>query len=81
MTEDFLSSQQEYESNTPRDALRILRKDMFSEENRFDGSLLDANAPMSVPPRLLSFIRGILGGAGESDSNDNIPQSIMSLTQ
>ena len=54
--EDFLSRCEEIEAKTLCDALH---KDIFSDENRFDGSLLDPNAQTTyVPSQLLSFIRG-----------------------
>ena len=80
--EDFLSRREEIEAKTLSDALRILRKDMFSDENRFDGSLLDPNAQTtSVPSQLLSFIRRLLGGASKENGDESIPQSILSVTQ
>ena len=72
--EDFLSRREEIEAKTLSDALRILRKDMFSDENRFDGSLLDPNAQTtSAPSQLLSFVRRLLGGARKENGDESIP--------
>ena len=62
------SNSNEIESKTLRDALRILCKDMFNFENRFNGSLLNQGAQTSsVPPQHLPFIRRLLGGDSEDD--------------
>ena len=55
---------------------------MFSVEICFNGSLLNQDAKTrSAVLQLLSFIRGLLGGASEDNGDDNVPQFICSLTQ
>ena len=55
---------------------------MFSVEICFNESLLNQDAKTrSAVLQLLSFIRGLLGGASKDNVDGNVPQFICSLTQ
>ena len=78
--ENFGDSKDDIDAKVLRDSVRILRKNMFSKLDMFNGSLLDPLVQLSsIPSLFLSFVKRLLGGA--SKDNDIVRQPVFSICQ